>query len=292
MGPFGGEHEDEHDFTAGHSCALGLSDLPEDDGCEPGRLHFVGIGVWWKLDYLSQLFFTGLLRHGGTAPLVPHDQELSGWELRALLISYPSTASVTGEAKRPLASMPYETLPAHVTPEMTGAPAWPGVGGLWSNYCTYAQDAWVGMTPRAHVNHLARSLYQLSHWIMQQVPSYYGVEIDPDMFLHAFSFLIDRERVNADSWSLAPNKNVRNPFSERHKAVQDELLVKQYNRLMQGIPLVQRNIYADWDVTQRDFGFRQDSKTRDVPRTAIQLILWLFREDSYIEEQTQDRRRR
>lgn len=259
MGPFGGEHEDDNDFTSGHSNAFGLSDLPEEGGCEPGRLHFVGIGVWWELEYLSQLFFSGLLRHGGTAPLVPPDWDLAGWEIRMLLISYPSTASMTGEAKHPLASIPYETQPFHITPEMTGAPAWPGNGGLWTNYCTYAQDAWVGMTPRAHLNYLARSLYQYSHWVMQQVPAYYGVEIDADAFLDAFSLVLAGERVHADPWPFAPNKDVRRPFSDRHKKVQDELLIKQYNRLMQGIPLVQRNVYSGWDVTRRDFGFRPDS---------------------------------
>lgn len=269
MGHFGGEHEDEHDFTCGHSCALGLSDLPTTAGCEPGRLHFVGIGVWWKLDYLSQLFFTGLLRHGGTAPLIPHEQDLNGWELRMLLISYPSSASMAGEAKRPLASIPYEPLPLHVTPEMTGAPAWPGPGGMWSNYCTYAQDAWVGMTSRAHFDFLARSLYQHSHWVMQQAPSYYGIEIDPDLFLRSFSMLVDGTRVNAKPWPLAPNKDVRNPFSERHRVVQDDLLVKQYDRLMQGIPLVHGNIYADWDVTKRDFGFRTDSKSGATLATVV-----------------------
>ncbi|KAI0788938.1 hypothetical protein BC629DRAFT_1593435 [Irpex lacteus] len=261
MGPFGGEHEDENDFTSGHSCALGLSDLSIAVGCEPGRLHFVGIGVWWKLDFLSQLFFTGLLRHGGTAPLIPHDQELNGWEIRMLLISYPSTASMTGQAKHPIASLPYETLPFHVTPEMTGAPAWPGPGGLWSNYCTYAQDTWVGMTPRAHMNFLARALYQFSHWVMQQVPAYYRSEIDPGSFLRAFSIMLDDERIVADPWPSAPNRDVRKPFTEEHKAIQHELLVKQYNRLMQGIPLVQRNVYEDWDVTKRDFGFRSDNRS-------------------------------
>ncbi len=160
MGTFGGSHEDEHDFGAGLSAGLSLSDLSEEKGCEPGRLHFLGIGVWWKLDYMSQLFFSGLLRHGGTAPLVPQEHELQGWEVRLNFISYPSTPFITGEAKRPLGAHPYQPLPVHITPEMTGAPVFSAPGSLWTNYATYAQDGWVGMTPQAHLNFMVRAMYQ------------------------------------------------------------------------------------------------------------------------------------
>lgn len=165
MGSFGGSHEDEHDFGAGHSAGLSLSDLSKKKGSEPGRLHFLGVGVWWKLDCMAQLFFTGLLRHGGTAPLVPNDHVLEGWEIRLNLISYPSTAFITGEAKRPLGSHPYQTLPVHVTPEMTGAPVFSSPEFLWTNYATYAQDGWVGMSPPSHFNFMVRSLAARGIWL-------------------------------------------------------------------------------------------------------------------------------
>ncbi len=93
---------------------------------------------------------------------------------------------------------------------------------------------------------------------MSQLPEYYGVEIDADLFLQAFSLLKADERVQANPWPLAPNKDVRRPFDERHKAAQDGLLIKQYNRLMQCIPMLKRNKYADWDVMERAFGSRQN----------------------------------
>lgn len=99
-------------------------------------------------------------------------------------------------------------------------------------------------------------MYQYAHWIMAQLPDYYGIEIDPDVFVRAFSMLQDGQRSQAKQWPLAPNKDVRNPFGEQHKAVQDELLIKQYNRLMQCIPMIKRNKYADWDVTVRAYGAR------------------------------------
>lgn len=93
---------------------------------------------------------------------------------------------------------------------------------------------------------------------MSQLPAYYGVEIDASQFMPAFSFLQDGQRVQANLWPLAPNNDVRHPFDERHKAAQDGLLVKQYDRLMQCIPLLKRNKYAEWDVTERAFGSRQN----------------------------------
>lgn len=43
---------------------------------------------------------------------------------------------------------------------MTGAPVFSAPGSLWTNYATYAQDGWVGMTPQAHLNFMVRAMYQ------------------------------------------------------------------------------------------------------------------------------------
>lgn len=259
MGPFGGPHRDLRDFCAAHSCGLCLSDLNDAPGCEPGRLHFLGLGIWWKLDYMSQLFFSGLLRHGGTAPLVPHDVEISGWEIRVNCISYPSTLPLTGEAKHPLCSEPYEEYPSYVQPEITGAPH-PVVEDPGTNHANWCQDGWVGTGSLELLNFLARSLLEKSHAAMAQVPAAYRVEIDADRFLSAFSILVDDERVDADPWPYAPNRDVRNPFSERHREAQQGLLVKQFNRMMQCIPVVKYNKYEGWDITTRTFVSRPNRK--------------------------------
>lgn len=115
-------------------------------------------------------------------------------------------------------------------------------------------------------------MYQYSHWIMAQLPQYYGIEIDPDVFVRAFSMLQGDQRVEGRQWLMAPNKDVRNPFGARHKAVQDELLIKQYNRLMQCIPLIKRNKYEGWDVTERAYGARPNGMS-DASRTCILLYL-------------------
>ncbi|KAI0688287.1 hypothetical protein BC835DRAFT_1419293 [Cytidiella melzeri] len=254
MGHFGGPHEDENDFTAGLSCGLCLSDLSDKPGCEPGRLHFLGVGCWVRLQYMAQIFFSGLLRHGGTSPLVPDKQPMEGWETRMLLISYLATKILTGEARRSFSSMPYQLAPLYITPEMTGAPASQQAKAMWTTHTTYAQDAWVGMEPLSLVNFMARSALQHLHFAFRQLPSSYGVQIDAGQFLKAFSLDFDGHRVNADPWELAPNSNVGQPFGERHKQVQDELLQKQSNHYLAGIPLVSHNKYHGWDITAINHG--------------------------------------
>lgn len=263
MGHFGGPHHDLGDFGAGHTCCLCLSDLRKSPGCEPGRLHLLGIGVWWELEYMSQLFFSGLLRHGGTPPLVPQDVELEGWEIRVNVINYPAAAAVSGEAKRPLHSVPYEEFPCYVPAEMTGAPFVTPVAPkfpLWSNHATHGQDGWIGLPPLELLNFLARSLLHISHWNLRQPPSSLQIELDPDIFLKAFSILENGKRVTADPWPTAPNKDVREPFGQPHKEIQDEFLIKQYNRMLQTIPVLAHNKYANWDITDRPFGARPHRK--------------------------------
>lgn len=80
QGFFSGIHIDQGDAGNGHSAGLVGSDLPRH--AEPGRFHLVGQGVYFSLTYMSQVFFTGLLPHGGTTPLIPEDVEIEGWETR------------------------------------------------------------------------------------------------------------------------------------------------------------------------------------------------------------------
>ncbi|KAI0683206.1 hypothetical protein BC835DRAFT_1423537 [Cytidiella melzeri] len=140
--------------------------------------------------------------------------------------------------------------------EMTGAPASQQAKAMWTTHTTYAQDAWVGMEPLSLVNFMARSALQHLHFAFRQLPSSYRVQIDACHFLKAFSLDVDGHRVNADPWELAPNSNVGQPFGEHHKQVQDELLQKQFNHYLAGIPLVSHNKYHGWDITAINHGAR------------------------------------
>lgn len=88
---------------------------------------------------------------------------------------------------------------------MTGAPVFSAPESLWMNRATYAQDGWVGMTLRAHLNFMVHAKYQCAcvissnliilHWIMSQLSEYYGIEIDASQLMPAFSFLQDGQHV-------------------------------------------------------------------------------------------------
>ncbi|KAI0084504.1 hypothetical protein BDY19DRAFT_997720 [Irpex rosettiformis] len=231
-----------------------MSDLKNRPGCEPGRLHFLGQGVWVRLDYMTQLFFSGLLRHGGTSPLVPDDEPIEGWETRMLLISYPPTSMITGEARHPYSAIPFQDSPLYLCLEMIGAPVFKEGGKKWTNSCHYAGDSWVTMEPHSLVNWMARGLLQQGHFAFRQLPASFKVEIDPSLFLKAFSMEVDGVRVQAEDWLLAPNPQVQEPFTQRHRDVQEELLVNQFDRLMQGIPMVKENRYRGWDITKQECG--------------------------------------
>ena len=71
MGYFGGEHEDTNDSAVSFSVMIVLSDIPEEPGWDPGRFHLLSLGLYFVLDPFAVIFFTGCLRHGGTAPLAP-----------------------------------------------------------------------------------------------------------------------------------------------------------------------------------------------------------------------------
>lgn len=245
---------DHGDAGHGHSAGLSGSDLPRH--AEPGRFHLVGQGVYFSLTYLSQVFFTGLLPHGGTPPLVPEHIEIEGWETRMFLISYPASSMLTGQARHPCMALPYEDFPVYVPPEITGAYHTARERAFWTNHVVYSIDGWVCMNVVGLINFLVRAFIQLLYWMLRQVPAEYEVHVDCDAITSAVTFVRDGERVSADQWEFAPNPDVQQPFGETHKAIQDAFLKTEYDWLMPGIPSITENKYRDWDVTNIDFGGR------------------------------------
>ncbi|KAI0734354.1 hypothetical protein BC629DRAFT_1600858 [Irpex lacteus] len=257
LGSFSGVHKDKGDAVNGVSAGLVGSDLP--DYAEPGRFHLVGQGVYFRLTYMAQIFFTGLLPHGGTTPLIPEDIALEGWETRMFTISYPPSGMLNGEARHPFASLPYELFPLYIPPELTGAFHVIRDKQFWSNHVTYAQEGGV-------------SGIQLLYWVLRQTPLSYGVEIDCNTFTSAVTYLRDGERVPVDQWEFAPNPAVHNPFGDDHKRIQDAFLQTEYNHLMQGIPSVVDNKFRDWNVMDINFGGRPKARRslkRPIPTTIV-----------------------
>lgn len=116
---FGQIHTDKHDDVTGFSCMTPLSDLTGKRGEEPGRFHFITRGFYANLVPLTNIFFSGRLPHGGTAPLSPPGIPPPAWALRCVLIAYPASAIVSGGARHALGALPFRE-PMYISPEMTG----------------------------------------------------------------------------------------------------------------------------------------------------------------------------
>ena len=118
MDIFGTAHRDEHDSAVAFSVMIPLSDLPDTDGWEPGRFHFITRGFYVSLAKYNIIYFSGRLPHGGTAPLAPGCDQPPSWAIRFVLIGYPPRALVEGSARHTFAALPQGEL--FLTPEMTG----------------------------------------------------------------------------------------------------------------------------------------------------------------------------
>ena len=117
---FGEAHRDKRDAVTGLSCMLVNSDLPDEEGEEPGRFHFLAWGFWVRLDLWLTVYFSGQLPHGGTAPLAAPGQTAQDWACRSVLIGYPPRMIMEGDIRHSLAALPHSDEPLYITPEMTG----------------------------------------------------------------------------------------------------------------------------------------------------------------------------
>lgn len=123
MGISGDAHEDEHDSELSFSNMTVLSDTDTSEGdepYEPGRFHLIGLGVYTQLYTFRSIYFTGRLRHGGTAPLAPMGQSAAPWAYRCVIISYPAGAYVSGLIRQAFATLPFNDELLYLSPEMTG----------------------------------------------------------------------------------------------------------------------------------------------------------------------------
>ena len=122
MGFYGAEHTDDNDSPASFSVMVVLSDLPDKRGWEPGRFHLLPLGVYVTLVPFLTVFFSGRLRHGGTAPLQPPSVNgpVPGWAYRLVAIGYPARRIVEGNVRHALAALPFQPDPLYLTQEMTG----------------------------------------------------------------------------------------------------------------------------------------------------------------------------
>lgn len=116
---FGIPHCDGCDFAASFSCMQVISKLPEEDGWQGGRFHLLALGCYVKLERWRTIYFSGRLRHGGTAPLAPKGQKAPAGTFRVVVIGYPPETMIGGHIRHALAAMPFTSEPLWLTQEMT-----------------------------------------------------------------------------------------------------------------------------------------------------------------------------
>lgn len=233
MGFFGGKHRDIHDCVTSLSCALSLVDIPRLPGWEPGRLHLVGPGVYFPLSYLARVFFSGLLVHGGDAPLCPDGAPIPKWALRALLISYPPTGFSHGLVKYPMVALPNCPEPLYFTPELSGAPH--KELDPYPNRSTFAADGSMVMEDKSSIAFQTRGAYQSLRSSLSQLPRRLELNTDVNQFMALITWNNNGKREPAPAWPEGPSGDVVGITAE-HKEAQQAVLHDLYDRRARAIP--------------------------------------------------------
>ncbi|KAI0085726.1 hypothetical protein BDY19DRAFT_908928 [Irpex rosettiformis] len=260
-GRFGESHVDSRDSPTHLSCATVLSDIPSEEGWEPGRMHFLGVGCYTTLEPFKQFFFTGLQLHGSTRPTVPDSFKIPKWACRAMLISYPSQAFALGKVRHCFGVMPgKKTKTFYLPPDVYGGIHETPSDGYCTSHTSTAQDGTAVMDDASLVNFHARGLLSWAHWVMEFLPSRLQVEIDAERFLGAFTYRDGTKgRVPLKSWSMAPSSSVNEPYGDKHVDSQIEMLHTLYDRMAKGIPDLPPNTFKPEYLTERSCKSRPEA---------------------------------
>lgn len=69
---------------------------------------------------------------------------------------------------------------------------------------TFAGEGAIIMTPVSHVRYIVRALLCLCVYFILQLPESYGMKVDKDTFIRAFTMEHDGGRINTGRWLLGP----------------------------------------------------------------------------------------
>ncbi|KAG6848987.1 hypothetical protein H0H93_012214 [Arthromyces matolae] len=208
LGFYGDGHSDKGDSAAGFTNMSCLSDFPLDQGYEDGRFHLLMYGIYAKSTPGSSLSFKGLYRHGGTPPLSPPAVPPLPSDYRLVVILYPNEAVLTPGGRHLLgfASLSHNQSLFSLTPEMTNPEPRTVKNYNLTNEANWAHDGQVLMDFQALFLFFVRGLLQICLFFCFQLPSAMKVEVNPDIFLSAFSFYDEetQKRVQATPWAAGP----------------------------------------------------------------------------------------
>ena len=104
LGDFALPHTDNNDDGAGLTAMALLPSVP--DGYSIGIFAYHNFKIFMKPTRSSFVFFTGLHRHGGTAPSPPPGKRSKEWAYRLTVICYPNAATIRGTSRLSLLPSP------------------------------------------------------------------------------------------------------------------------------------------------------------------------------------------
>jgi len=201
LGTFGGRHLDGYDSAASLTAMSNLSKLP--DWIHPGYFYLFELGICWVLHPLTTILFSGLRWHGGCSPIYAKGLSLPNDAYRLCLISYPPSAIVDGNSQAGFAACPHQKANLFkVCGEITARP-YQQTTQPHSEHSNYVQDGGSIMEPHKHFQYVARTLLQLVHYFVGQLPREYRARVDRDLFLSSLSMEVaGGTRQQAGPWPL------------------------------------------------------------------------------------------
>lgn len=109
LGQFAVPHVDQQDAPSALTAMTLQLSIPDD--YSPGIFAYHDFKLFIKPPGLSIAYFTGLHRHGGTAPSPPPGQPAVPWAYRLAVICYPNGQTLSGRSRNPL--VPFRGFDIH-----------------------------------------------------------------------------------------------------------------------------------------------------------------------------------
>ncbi|KAG6914144.1 hypothetical protein DXG01_002196 [Tephrocybe rancida] len=247
MGIYGGEHGDVRDNGGYFSHMYVASDLPPE--YDPRWFFLLYASVFIMLESGTSINFSGLRFHGGTAPMAPPGVEPRDDTYRFVIICYPPAGMTNGNTRYVFGALPgpkHDTF--YLSPEMMNVDDFTNEDKAWCNRATFIDDGHILQTPEQHINWTLHSLANINTFFVSQLPPEYGIQMNPDLFLQSFSFLVEQKRQRPVLWSNAlgwrshtPNNNedllhVEQNFESKQRTRRSEAYKswEQYRRAVEG----------------------------------------------------------
>ncbi|KAJ7264820.1 hypothetical protein C8J57DRAFT_1230586 [Mycena rebaudengoi] len=209
IGPFAKSHNDKKDSPARFTTMTNCSNLP--DSYTPSRFHIIRLGVYFTLGQFESASFCGLNYHGGTPSIAP------------LGVEYPPERMGDGLGHVVVGAMPSaKDKVLKMTAEMQTVDCESRINCAHSTQANFVADGVVVMDVQAHVNVMARMFLLLLIFLLNQLPLFYGIQVDSDRMLSSISFKVDGVQEHVGIWENRPGFRPAEPRMPRDQEAAEE----------------------------------------------------------------------